>query len=230
LLDAIAQKPRSPLRTHFDSLTGSNSGNAASGGASKCRTIVALFVKPGPPWKTGASATRDIARNREAQGIVPNRIIRNRTDVKPETKNALAPLVAALHRTVHAMGLYFDREFDGEISQPEALALLILGARGESTINHIHRAFLHKRSTLTSVIDRLESKDFVERQIDERDRRNFVLNLTKTGRRAAERVLRALSKLERSTSISAKERNAAVETLDQIASAASSSAGTRPNR
>ena len=43
-------------------------------------------------------------------------------------------------------------------------------------------AFGHKRSTLTSILDRLEERRLIARTSDERDRRTFVVSLTKSGR------------------------------------------------
>lgn len=103
--------------------------------------------------------------------------------------------VAALHRAVHALAVYFEAVLEGNVTQAEAVVLLHLALYGASTINDVHRAFLHKRSTLTSVVDRLEQKGLVERRIGKDDRRNFVLALTHRGARAAERVAAAVEAL-----------------------------------
>ncbi|HEV3152224.1 MAG TPA: MarR family transcriptional regulator [Candidatus Baltobacteraceae bacterium] len=109
-----------------------------------------------------------------------------------ETSNAALDYIAQIHRAVHAVGLFIDAEFGPEVSQPEALVLILLLGAGPATINDVHRAFLHRRSTLTSVLDRLEKKRYVVREASASDRRSIRLSLTKTGRGLARRVAAAL--------------------------------------
>ena len=71
--------------------------------------------------------------------------------------------IAELHRAVHAIGLFLDTSLDGEISQAEALVIIHLSAQSSPTINELHHAFLHRRSTLTSVLDRMEGKGLIKR-------------------------------------------------------------------
>jgi len=105
--------------------------------------------------------------------------------------------LAELHRAVHAVGLFLDARLDGEVSQPEALVIVHLHAGGPSTINDVHRAFLHRRSTLTSVLDRLESKGLVRRTAAAGDRRTVRLELTARGTRIADAIARAFEELRR---------------------------------
>jgi DNA-binding MarR family transcriptional regulator len=103
------------------------------------------------------------------------------------------------------------------VTQREAVVLLHLARRGENTINDVHRAFLHKRSTLTSVVDRLERKGLVRRRIGEADRRNFALVLTAEGTRTANRVLQAVSDLHASLDTAPAQLQATTALLDQTA-------------
>ena len=86
---------------------------------------------------------------------------------------------------------------DPSVNQAEAHVLAHLASAGESTIGQVHRAFGHKRSTLTSILDRLEERRLIARTSDERDRRTFVVSLTKSGRAAARRVTHHLEAFER---------------------------------
>ena len=97
---------------------------------------------------------------------------------------------------MHAIGLFIDARFDGEISQPEALVLMRLSGSPGTTINDLHHAFLHRRSTLTSVLDRLEGKGLVERTAAESDRRSIVVRLTARGKRAAGSIEHAFAELQ----------------------------------
>ena len=64
------------------------------------------------------------------------------------------------------------------------------------TIGQLHRAFAHKRSTLTSVLDRLVERGLVTRQSSREDRRSFVVALTRSGAAKAAKIHRLLEKLE----------------------------------
>lgn len=129
---------------------------------------------------------------------MPNKIVRNRSIGKGDPEGGdFAAYIGALHRAVHALALFFDGALEGDLTQAEAIVLLHLATAGPSTINDVHRSFLHKRSTLTSVVDRLEAKGLVDRRIGEADRRNFTLELTTNGRKTADRVVRCVSRLER---------------------------------
>jgi DNA-binding MarR family transcriptional regulator len=104
---------------------------------------------------------------------------------------------------VHAVGLFLEARLGGEVSQPEALVVMHLNARGTSTINEVHRAFLHRRSTLTSVLDRLESRGLVRRGLAPNDRRSVLLALTPRGTRAAGAIAHAFEELRRDVESSA---------------------------
>jgi DNA-binding MarR family transcriptional regulator len=88
---------------------------------------------------------------------------------------------------------------------------------GHAPLEEIHRAFLHKRSTLTSVLERLEGRKRIERITSERDRRRFDIRLTKTGRSKAASVKRLFDEITRSAAASETQRKAAAELLAKIA-------------
>ncbi|MCP3104097.1 MarR family transcriptional regulator [Myxococcus sp. K15C18031901] len=67
---------------------------------------------------------------------------------------------------------------------------------GDASLAELHAAFAHKRSTLTSYMDRLEAKRLVKRVAREEDRRSFQVLLTPSGRALAARVHRRLEALE----------------------------------
>lgn len=151
-------------------------------------------------------------------------IIRNRSNVKTrQSAESFGEYIAHLHRAVHALGLYLDASMDGEVSQAEAIVLLHLHSNDGSTINEVHKAFLHRRSTLTSVIDRLEAKSLVRRQIGADDRRNFQLEITERGREAAHQVVECLSNLARTMGVGERELVVAVDVLAKTAHAAATS-------
>lgn len=106
-------------------------------------------------------------------------------------------LVAPIHRATHRIGLYLAARGVDRFSQGEAHILALLAAAPRATVGDLHRGLAHKRSTLTSILDRLEGRALVTRAVGVADRRTFVVSLTRRGRLAAARVQRQLSELER---------------------------------
>ena len=105
-------------------------------------------------------------------------------------------LVPPIHRATHRIGLYLARLPDGGLSQGEAHILALLATSSPATITDLHRGLAHKRSTLTSILDRLDHRGFITRQVGTDDRRTFVITPTAKGRAAARRVHRHLTDLE----------------------------------
>ena len=106
-------------------------------------------------------------------------------------------LIPHLHRATHRIGLHVAELADPAVNQAEAHVLAHLDSMGNATVGEVHRAFGHRRSTLTSILDRLERRDLIARTSDARDRRTFVISLTGPGRIAARRVAAHLEVFER---------------------------------
>lgn len=105
-------------------------------------------------------------------------------------------LIPAIHRATHRIGLLLQQPPHLGVNQGEAHILAHLEAAGPSTVAQLHRAFAHKRSTLTSILDRLEQRGLVRREISPRDRRSFIIRLTPQGGKLAGRVYKRLADLE----------------------------------
>lgn len=106
-------------------------------------------------------------------------------------------LVHPVHRTTHRIGLYLDDLKERGLTQGEAHVLGLLAHSGRANVADLHRGLAHKRSTLTSILDRLARRGLVTRMVGETDRRTFLVRLTAKGRRLAQRVQRHLAALER---------------------------------
>jgi DNA-binding MarR family transcriptional regulator len=104
--------------------------------------------------------------------------------------------VLDLQRATHRVGLYVERLRGLGVTQGEAHILAHLHAAGSATVAELHRALAHKRSTLTSILDRLEGRGLVERETSPEDRRTFVVALTREGKRAAKEVYAHLAEIE----------------------------------
>jgi len=107
-------------------------------------------------------------------------------------------MVLNIHRATHQIGLYIQRHAPG-LSQAEAHILCHLKEAGDSPLADVHRAFAHKRSTLTSVLDRMEAGGLVLRESSPDDRRSFVIRLTAAGKKKAGRIHQLLETLEART-------------------------------
>ncbi len=127
-------------------------------------------------------------------------------------------MVATIERSAHLVGTYLDHALTApRVTQAEAHVLAQLQRRGPTSIADLQREFGHKRSTLTSVIDRLERRGHVRREINAADRRSFVIHLTGTGKAAARRVTAVLDELEDQIRAHVSARD--LTGLDAVASA-----------
>jgi DNA-binding MarR family transcriptional regulator len=106
-------------------------------------------------------------------------------------------LVHPVHRATHRIGLYLDALRERGLTQGEAHILALLAQSRRTNVADLHRGLAHKRSTLTSILDRLAKRGLITRAVGEKDRRTFVVRLTAKGRKLAQRVQRHLSALER---------------------------------
>src|SRR4051812_8880674 len=105
-------------------------------------------------------------------------------------------LVPPIHRATHRIGLFLaDLREDG-VSQGEAHILALLASSAPATIAELHRGLAHKRSTLTSILDRLAARGLITREVGAEDRRTFVITPTPRGVQIARRVHRHLIDLE----------------------------------
>ncbi len=108
--------------------------------------------------------------------------------------------VHPVHRATHRIGLYLDDLEEPGLTQGEAHILALLACSGPANVAHLHGGLAHKRSTLTSILDRLAKRGLITRAVGKTDRRTFVVRPTAKGRRLAQRVRHHLSVLERAVS------------------------------
>jgi len=115
----------------------------------------------------------------------------------PDGRRHRLRLVPNLERATHAVAVYVQSNGDVECTQAEANVLAFLHERGDSPLADVHASFGHRRSTLTSVIARLEDRKLVVRRRNPDDGRAFVLSLTRAGSTTARAVSAHLTKLEK---------------------------------
>ena len=106
-------------------------------------------------------------------------------------------LAPALEHATHTLGLWVERAFgDVGLTQAEAHVLAYLAKHPDAAINDLHVSFGHKRSTLTSILDRLEARGWVRRVPHPSSRRLVAVELTEAGRAIGERAGGALAVIE----------------------------------
>jgi DNA-binding MarR family transcriptional regulator len=106
-------------------------------------------------------------------------------------------LVHPVHRATHRIGLYLDDLRERGLTQGEAHILALLAHADRANVAELHRGLAHKRSTLTSILDRLAARGLITRAVGTTDRRTFIVRPTAKGRKLAKRVQRHLFALER---------------------------------
>jgi DNA-binding MarR family transcriptional regulator len=106
--------------------------------------------------------------------------------------------VLALHRTTHhTLHALTSALADLNLSAAEINALANLADRGALNVRELSVETGTRATTLTGVLDRLENRGYLTRELDPTDRRSFRLPLTEEGREVAERVRVAVADLER---------------------------------
>jgi MarR family transcriptional regulator, organic hydroperoxide resistance regulator len=103
-------------------------------------------------------------------------------------------LQRATHHTLHALSVTLA---DLNLSAAEINALANLSEDGTLNVRQLSERAGTRASTLTGLLDRLENRGYLAREVDPADRRSFRLPLTEAGQAVATRVLAAIADLER---------------------------------
>ena len=107
-------------------------------------------------------------------------------------------MVLALQRaTHHTLQVLSAALADLNLSAAEINALANLGEGGTLSVRQLSERTGTRASTLTGLLDRLENRGYLVRELDPSDRRSFRLPLTGLGQEVAARALAALADLER---------------------------------
>jgi DNA-binding MarR family transcriptional regulator len=141
-------------------------------------------------------------------------------------------LVPPIHRATHRIGLYLADLKRLGLSQGEAHILARLARSSPATVGELHADLAHKRSTLTSILDRLVERGLVTRQAGVADRRTFVIDTTAKGQRVAADVRRHLAALEAAVGrqVTAAEINSFLKVLAAVEEEARKATLAAPTR
>jgi DNA-binding MarR family transcriptional regulator len=107
--------------------------------------------------------------------------------------------LSPLHRANRQIGVYFEghvREMG--VSPQEGHLLSYLRSYAPCPVSELLRVFGFKPSTMTSLLDRLENRRLVRREVNPEDRRSLLVGLTAKGRIVYHRVQRVVEALESS--------------------------------
>jgi len=121
--------------------------------------------------------------------------------------------------------LYLGELREQQLTQGEAHILALLAESSPATVTDLHRGLAHRRSTLTSILDRLADRGLITRNVGKSDRRTFVIDLTTKGRKLARRVKRHLTALE--NRVRGRVNQNDISGFSKVLSALESEAGNR---
>ena len=142
------------------------------------------------------TSNQDNGDNGRAPATGPVRASENGAD--PMVESTLDPHGEALRDSVRWIVWYLRRLVQAgdvyskelhktfQVSQPQLACLLALLEYGPMSSSSLAQYVLVKPSTITGIIDRLESKGLVIRQRNQKDRRVVTIELTVAGQRLAE--------------------------------------------
>jgi DNA-binding MarR family transcriptional regulator len=136
-------------------------------------------------------------------------------------------LIPEVHRATHRIGIFLDSL---GITQGEGHILSHLAASGDTSIAALHRALAHRRSTLTSILDRLAERQYISRESDPKDRRSFIVRLSKKGKTIAVQVHRELARIEESAlkGVNGHQFRSVVKVLESLEKTADRASPRKP--
>jgi DNA-binding MarR family transcriptional regulator len=107
-------------------------------------------------------------------------------------------ILSPLHKAVRQIDLHLEASTRPRgISNPEGHLITYLARYGPCPISELHRVFGFKRSTLTSMLDRLEARVLIRREAHARDRRSILVGLRPKGEDLAREVRKELLAFEK---------------------------------
>lgn len=128
--------------------------------------------------------------------------------------------LSPLHKSTRQIGLYFEQQASGSgLTPQEGHLLTYLRAYAPAPVGDLVRIFGVKASSMTSILDRLEAEELIERQLNPDDRRSLVVTLTRRGRTQAAAMQRFVEKTEEEIArrVSADDIDGFFAVMDAIA-------------
>jgi len=117
------------------------------------------------------------------------------TELTPSTiaaREAFVPTLRELARAYQAFSNYSAKHLRQLGLTPAQFDILAtLGNTPGMSMNRLAEKTLVTKGTLTGIVDRLEKRGLVRREVPEGDRRSFIIELTPEGRQVFEQVFPA---------------------------------------
>jgi DNA-binding MarR family transcriptional regulator len=105
--------------------------------------------------------------------------------------------LSPIHKAYRQISIFLEDRCSGlDLSATEGQLLSYLRSYNPAPVSELHRVLGVKRSTLTSILDRLEARKWLARQHSQRDRRVILVGLTDAGCVGADRVRQTVEQLE----------------------------------
>jgi len=118
--------------------------------------------------------------------------------------------LSPIHKASRQISIYLERAtMELGVSPAEGHLLSYLRTYAPCPLSELERVFGHKRSTLTSMLDRLADRELLTRHVNPEDRRSFTLELTPDGRKLAGRLQKLLEAFEQSVKDRTNDRQMA---------------------
>jgi DNA-binding MarR family transcriptional regulator len=107
--------------------------------------------------------------------------------------------LSPIHKASRQISIYLEgATIELGVSPGEGHLLSYLRTYAPCPLPELERVFGHKRSTLTSMLDRLSDRGLLTRQVNPADRRSFTIELTPDGRKLAGKLQKLLEAFEQS--------------------------------
>ncbi len=171
----------------------------------------------------------DITRSRRSQhgsvassaALGPVRVGPNFADEYPDGDPAAAEALSTVIRAGQALYDEINRAMQASIGAPESALntlAVIEGAERPLTPSEISERTLRSSATMTSILDLLERRGWVQRVPNPEDRRSVLIEISEDGYAVADRFLPGVRKIERAVmgDLSTKELAALTNILTKV--------------
>lgn len=112
-------------------------------------------------------------------------------------KAKLLNFVSPVHKAGRQISIFLGRETSHFDAAPGELHLLnYLRLYGPCKVSELVRVFGYKNTTMTSILDRLEKRDYIHRELNPNDRRSFLVRTTAKGNRLALSSLKVVEEFD----------------------------------
>jgi DNA-binding MarR family transcriptional regulator len=128
-------------------------------------------------------------------------------------------ILSPIHKATRQIHLYLEHEVSAlGIANNEGHLLTYLLSYAPATIGELLRVFGFKRSTMTSMLDRLENARLIRRKPNADDRRSWLVELTAGGRKKAVEVRKIVDRFEKKVvgSVSKEELDSFQRVIDTV--------------